>query len=873
MSISAFMLVSNEEIYLNYAISSILNLVSELVIVVNRTINGDSESSIKIINTFKSKKIKLFIVDNKTKFQCAEMALNLCHKKWILRCDADMIFYDLEKFKKLVVNHCIESGSKFGQKKIRGAFLYAINFYGDRYHISKEKQYKTNDLFFIKKTCLSVEDNNSHPKYIYSNDHHKQDHMINMTETTHSCFIYHMSYCCPPERMLYQIMKYNYTPFELTMTFKEYMKSIHKDYYGSIRYIEKTIHNKILPTLNSFPHSLPFQIYFFTPTGKKDSQSYYDYILPKGDKIFNYTMTLTILVRNTEQYLKECLESVFEQTSKYWKIVLVNDCSDAGDINIDQYLSPTNKQYKKKIMVVNLKEWHGIPRAHSVAVSHVNTEIVGVLDSDDKLEPNAVEEILKVYNNTREEIFVYSNYWFCDKDFNKIELGYSYLPSTSIINERCASHFRTFMMKTYKKIYGYDSDLVFGAVDQDLFFQLERQAKPYYLHKYLYHYRYFGMVGTITTMTKANNYMLYVSVLKNIIRQYGHHQFTLQIYSTENMTRYCSSYSYTILGDSQLKIGDHKYYFEIHSHDILLTRVNYQDFKELLDTYLKQDSVPINVKWDNHRWVFTEKEDPKFMETHTKVTVNHYFNCVYVLNLKKDIEKRMRMEMILTELGIEYVIFDAIYGKDYMDEFNKIMTVTGTKYKSPGAFGYTMTMLSIFDDAKTKGYKKILTLDDDVIFHVDFVNKFNEYVRQIPHDWYLLFLGLSGPWTHPWVNKDFENFNFNKYYVNDLFNCDGSYAVGYDHRVFDEISEVAMRFIHPFDTAIMKHFREKHLKKCFAFYPYLVIADTTTSDISDREEDVEKNFLDYQFKYRVNLGEYNMKSLNHRKYDKLFVTD
>ena len=877
MKVSGIMIIKNEEMYLRQAIMSVLPLVNELIIVNNNS----QDTSKRIINELqkKYKQIKLIqVFNNESKYRCMQFALQSCIYSWILRCDGDMIFDKQDQLLKMI------NGKKKNRFRYDGLFMYAYNIYGDISHVKLVNPYKTENLFLIKKNRLMVShDPLTEDIIIYS---YKEGNYLYITSSDKDpCFIWHMSYCKPPEQLLYQNMKNSYLRNGKNKSFDKYIESLNQDYKGAIRWLEKNIVNEYYKLSDSLiPPILPwFTIKEFTPYQSTTKYSYYDIDTchqicrkisiktrrlkyPRMNR--DYVITLTILVRNTEQYLKECLESVFNQTSDRWKVIIVNDFSDNGPTNIDDYLAPSFHHLKSKIKVINLDQWYGIARAHAVAVANVDTGIVGVLDSDDKLELNAIEEILKIYNDTREEIFVYSNYWICDKNLNKIEFGYSYQPSIDIINERCASHFRTFMLKTYYKIHGYDSDLILGAVDQDLFFQLETVAKPYYLHKYLYYYRFYNMTGTITNMSMGNTFMLSVSLLKNIIRKHNSIDFNLKIFTNSDLTTYRKCVSYILNGNSSIIINDKQYYFELHCHNTYLATLNYNDNREIFNVYLanKMDAyIPINVEWQNG-WKIVDKIITDFK----KITINRYFNCVYVLNLKKDTQKRARMEIILNNLGITYVIFDAVYGKMHMDEFNKInREATGSNYVSPGAYGYTMTMINILKDAKEKKYKKILTLDDDVIFHNDFVNKFDEYVRQVPHDWYLLFLGLSGPWSHPWVNNDFKNFNFDKTYIQDLFNCDGSYAVGYDHRMFDEIIQVAEKFWDPFDTAIIRHFRTNYLKKCYSFYPYLAIADTTTSDISERAEDVEENYLHYQFKYRINLNDYDLKSLDHNKYQTL----
>jgi glycosyltransferase involved in cell wall biosynthesis len=245
------------------------------------------------------------------------------------------------------------------------------------------------------------------------------------------------------------------------------------------------------------------------------------------------------------------------------------------------------------------------------------------------------------------------------------------------------------------------------------------------------------------------------------------------------------------------------------------------------------------------------------------ITPNDYFDQVYVINLAKDQKKKERMVKVLSGLGISHKIFPAVYGKEHRTEYDEMCK--SSNY-SIGAFGYTLSMHGILRDALDAGHKKILVFDDDVIFHKDFHKKFHQLVTAIPTDWYLLQLGISGPWTHPFVNSDYKSFDFSKPYLNSYFNCDGSFATGYDSHIFQEIINLTSTFNYPFDTEIMKHYTIKNFNRCYTAMPHLVIADVSTSDISIKKTDPYQNYMDHQYKYKINLSSYDLDSLNHTKY-------
>jgi hypothetical protein len=59
----------------------------------------------------------------------------------------------------------------------------------------------------------------------------------------------------------------------------------------------------------------------------------------KGQKMYHdYQITIVTLIRNNQQYLRGCLESVFRQTNNNWNMIIINDASDEP-INIKDHIN------------------------------------------------------------------------------------------------------------------------------------------------------------------------------------------------------------------------------------------------------------------------------------------------------------------------------------------------------------------------------------------------------------------------------------------------------------------------------------------------------------------------------------------------------
>lgn len=98
-------------------------------------------------------------------------------------------------------------------------------------------------------------------------------------------------------------------------------------------------------------------------------------------------ITIIITAFNAEEYISRCIESILNQTYKPIKIVIINDGSTDGTLNILQ-------KYLEQITIYNTEN-KGVANARNLGIEKCNTKYFMFADADDYLEPNAVELLLK----------------------------------------------------------------------------------------------------------------------------------------------------------------------------------------------------------------------------------------------------------------------------------------------------------------------------------------------------------------------------------------------------------------------------------------------------------------------------------------------
>lgn len=138
--------------------------------------------------------------------------------------------------------------------------------------------------------------------------------------------------------------------------------------------------------------------------------------ISKNDYSDSPKVSVIIPAYNEEKFLRECLDSVINQTLKNIEIICVNDCSTDDTLNIFEEYS----QKDDRIKVFSTPKNSGLSAARNLGLDHATGEYVDFLDSDDWLDLNTFKETydfaktndvdllmyqLINYNNEKDEFF------------------------------------------------------------------------------------------------------------------------------------------------------------------------------------------------------------------------------------------------------------------------------------------------------------------------------------------------------------------------------------------------------------------------------------------------------------------------------------
>lgn len=234
-------------------------------------------------------------------------------------------------------------------------------------------------------------------------------------------------------------------------------------------------------------------------------------------------VSIVLPVYNVEQYLRQCLDSLVNQTLSEIEIIAVNDGSPDNSILI---LNEYQAKYPEK-MVVYTTENRGVSYARNYGLKHSNGEYVIFVDSDDYIELNMCELLYEKAHKDGNELVLCNRF-----DINLTESGGSVRKEIDVLplNQNFNIKDRKFELT---KISPFPWDKMFKReLIQDAKFEENLRFEDLlYVHSLLpkvksigvvraplYNYRRTNTGGFLNTFTKAT--LDIVIVFRKLVESY-----------------------------------------------------------------------------------------------------------------------------------------------------------------------------------------------------------------------------------------------------------------------------------------------------------------------------------------------------------------
>ena len=117
-------------------------------------------------------------------------------------------------------------------------------------------------------------------------------------------------------------------------------------------------------------------------------------------------VSVIIPVYNTEQYLRECLDSVVNQTLKDIEIICVNDGSTD---NSGRILEEYAEKDSRIVLINNIKNSGAPGTVKNIGISKAKGEYLSFVDSDDKINKSYLFDLYKTAYKTKADIIMTCN--------------------------------------------------------------------------------------------------------------------------------------------------------------------------------------------------------------------------------------------------------------------------------------------------------------------------------------------------------------------------------------------------------------------------------------------------------------------------------
>jgi glycosyltransferase involved in cell wall biosynthesis len=201
-------------------------------------------------------------------------------------------------------------------------------------------------------------------------------------------------------------------------------------------------------------------------------------------------MLFSILIAhyNNATFLSRALDSVLQQKYTNWEVVLVDDAStDHFEAIINGYASDP------RIRVLKNPANLGCGFTKRRCVKLAAGEVMGFLDPDDALHPEALSVMMEAHKANPQCSLIYSSHYVCDASL-QIKRKAEYIRSLPegvpylLLGDGSIHLFASFLKRAYDKTEGIDSANR-KAVDKDLYYKLEETGAVLFIDKPLYYYR------------------------------------------------------------------------------------------------------------------------------------------------------------------------------------------------------------------------------------------------------------------------------------------------------------------------------------------------------------------------------------------------
>lgn len=272
------------------------------------------------------------------------------------------------------------------------------------------------------------------------------------------------------------------------------------------------------------------------------------------EAVFERMVKISILVplyNTPENFLREMLQSVLEQTYQNWELCLA-DGSDENHGEVERICKELADR-DGRILYRKLEKNRGISGNTNACVELATGEYIALFDHDDILHPAVLYEYVKVINEKQADYIYCDETTFKDGDINKM-LTLHFKPDYAPDNLRANNYICHFSCFSRKLLEGEElfRSRFDGSQDHDMILRLtDRARKVVHVPKLLYYWR--SHAGSVASNIEAKSYAIEAArgAVAEHLRNHGFEHF--RITSTRAFET-IFKISYEIMGNPKISI-------------------------------------------------------------------------------------------------------------------------------------------------------------------------------------------------------------------------------------------------------------------------------------------------------------------------------
>ncbi|MBR1915793.1 MAG: glycosyltransferase family 2 protein [Alphaproteobacteria bacterium] len=230
-------------------------------------------------------------------------------------------------------------------------------------------------------------------------------------------------------------------------------------------------------------------------------------------------VSIVIPVYNVEDYIRQCLESIVNQTLKEIEIIIVNDCSPANE---EAIIREFMAQDSRIVYIKNPKNV-GLGEARNIGFAKATGEYFGCVDSDDYVDKTMFEKMYLKAKSNDADIAICNLYRIdCQTGVTNIDSCFNVTPDDFILQAfdcAVAAYLRIYKQSFFKKYIKYP----FGVKHEDVvpfFTGYLNTKKISFVNEPLYYYRE-NRFGAITSKTHTKDILIFLNEVIALFKEKG----------------------------------------------------------------------------------------------------------------------------------------------------------------------------------------------------------------------------------------------------------------------------------------------------------------------------------------------------------------